>query len=217
MGLQEGIGPSNNLCRVVSTVAMLLGLGLAACGESRESRMPSGQAHSGARVAKGATLPQPETKPDGEMDSDSYPGEPDNDNNHVFGHPASTAERRAATALVKRYYAATAARDGALACSLMYSSFAEAVSEDYGPPSATSSSSTRICATTVTALFARSHEQLRHQAATLTVAAVRVRRRVASVRIGFGGRPKFYMLLHLERGTWKIDRLLAGEDAIYVE
>jgi hypothetical protein len=163
-------------------------------------------------------LPQPETKSDGELDSDSYPGEPDNDNNHVYGHVASTAEARIAAELVQRYYAAAAAGDGPAACSLIYSVFAESIPEDYDQLSGTPAGAANSCAVVMSNFFEHRRRELRAAQATLKVAAVRVRGHHASVLLSFGGNaPKYYLGLHWERGTWKIGGLLATEQPIYVE
>jgi hypothetical protein len=155
-------------------------------------------------------LPQPELKSDAELDSDSYPGEPDNDNNHVFGHAASAADARAATALVKRYYAAAAVGDGAAACPLIHSVMAESIPEDYGQSSGSPFMRGKTCAVVMSKLFKHLHKQLSADNATLKVAAVRIRGNDASVLLSFGGmKPKYYLELHREGGAWKIDGLLA--------
>jgi hypothetical protein len=195
-------------------LAGLLSLGLVACGQARKG--PTAAFHRpSTAVALGVTLPQPELKTDAELDSDSYPGEPDNDNNHVFGHAASAADARAATALVKRYYAAAAAGNGAAACRLLYSPMAESIPEAYGPLAGTSAKS---CPAIMSSLFRHQHKQLSVDSATLKVAAVRIRGNQASVLMAFETmKPKDYLELHRERGHWKIDRLLATEQPIYVE
>jgi hypothetical protein len=189
---------------------------LTACGGAHSSAVSS--ADGGARVARGLTLPQPELKVDAELDSDSYPGEADDDNNHVFGHAASDADAFAAMTLVKRYYAAAATGDGARACTLMYSILAESVPEDYGQAAGTQAAHAEGCAAVMSKLFERLHKQLRSDRATLKVGTVRIRRREASVLLHFGGkRQAYYLALHQERGAWKVNRLIATEEAIYVE
>lgn len=195
----------------LATVA-LLSIGLSACGAGKATHGVSSNA------ASGVTLPQPELKVDAELDSDSYPGEPDNDNNHVFGHPASPADMRAATALVKHYYTAAAAGDGGAACALMYSPLAEEVPEAYGGLLSSSSPRGKTCAVVMSGLFKHLFKGLRADSATLKVAAVRVRGNHASVLLGFNGRrPADYLGLHRERGAWKVERLIGTEQSIYVE
>ncbi len=202
--------------RVVFATLALMNLCWSGCGDAGESaKSTSARA---ASDAASATLPHLEVKVDAELDSDSYPGEPDNDRNHVFGHAADVANGRAATLLVKRYYAAAAEGNGARACSLDYAVFAESIPEAYGPLSGTPSTSARTCAVVMSNLFRHMHRQLRADNATLRVAAVRVLGNQASVLLSFGGeKPKFYLQLHRERSAWKIDGLLATEQPIYVE
>lgn len=188
---------------------VLFCLGLSACaGAGRGATTPS----------TSMKLPRPELKIDAELDSDSYPGEADNDNNHVYGHAANTTQTRVVTALVKHYYRAAAARDGARACSMIYSVLAESVPEDLGGPSGGSSPHGVTCAAVMSRLFEHNHARLVVDNATLRVTAVRIRGNHGSVLMSFGARRStFYMGLHRERGLWKIDRLLASEQPIYVE
>lgn len=163
-------------------------------------------------------MPQPELKADAELDSDSYPGEADNDNNHVFGPRASVRDTQATTTLVRRYYAAAAAEDGALACRLMYSPIAESIAEDYGPAPGSGGATGETCAAAAARLFAQRHSQLETKRAALKVVAVRVRGRELAVTLRFGAsRQLGYLELHRERGAWKVDDLLDSEQALYVE
>lgn len=187
-------------------------------GASRASRA---SATTGAKTTAStptATLPQPETRNDPDLDSDTYPGEPDNDNNHVFGHVASAADRWAAVTLVGRYFAAARTDDGAAACGLMYSSMSEAMAEDYGSLAGSPYMHGGTCAAVMSGLFKHIHARIVAESATLKVAEVRVRGKYASVRMGFGTAPaKFYLELQRERGRWRLDRIIPTEQSIYVE
>jgi hypothetical protein len=197
-------------------VVWLSSLVLAACGQTDKGTATESRRHLDT-PASTATLPQPELKIDAELDSDSYPGEPDNDNNHVFGHAADGATTRSVTKLVKRYYAAAAASDGAAACVLIYSPTAESIPEAYGgaPGSAAADES---CGRVMSRLFEQFHGRLRIDSARLKVAAVRIMGSKGSVLLSFGERkPRHYLLLHRERGAWKVDALFANEQPIYVE
>jgi hypothetical protein len=201
---------------LVPAALVLAGTCVNACGHAGDG------AFSGSSVQTvGATLPQPAIYRDPDYDSDSYPGERDEDNpsenkTSLFGRAANVAESRAIATLVKRYYAAAAARDGVGACRLMYATFAESVAEDYGNPNAGSGSES--CARTASRLFASLGSSLRAESATLRVVAARVRNRVAAVVLRFGGQPGVrYFELRLERGAWKVNRLMAAERPIYLE
>lgn len=188
------------------TIAALLGLVAAGCGEAaRSARSP----------AAAARLPRIELKGDADLDSDTYPGEADDDSNHVFGRVAGAADSSAAAALVARYYAAAAAMDGGVACGLMYSVMAESIAAEYGGGSGPSYMRGGSCAAVMKKLFEHLHSQL---GATLRVAAVRVRGNLASTRLSFGrGRVADYLELRRERGKWRVDSLIGSEQPIYVE
>jgi hypothetical protein len=194
---------------------VLLSLGSTACGEtgkgarstSRASPNTAAAGSASVSTASAVTLPQIEFKSDPDLDSDSYGNEPDSENK-LFGHPASAADVRAVTRLVKRYYAAAAAGDGAAACRLIYSVFAEAIREDYGRPPGPPSLRGKTCAAVMSKLLEQLHKRLNLDSATLRVGAVRVELNSGSVRLGFGGaKPDRYVLVHRERGAWKMDLL----------
>ena len=72
-----------------------------------------------------------------DADKDNDFGSPDLDPREGalgLGRPAGEPERRAIVTAVERYYQAALAEDGSKACSLLYSSLAEAAAEDYGQP-----------------------------------------------------------------------------------
>lgn len=161
-------------------------------------------------------LPVIETRKDDDSDSDRYPHEADNET-EAFGHPASATDTRLVRALVKRYFTAAAHEDGALACRLIYSVFAEAVPEDYGGAGGPPGLRGDTCAVVLTKLFRQLHGHLRDDS-TVTVAAVRVERNRASVLLGFDGmKPTRYTMAHRERGAWKTDLLLDVGQPVGVE
>jgi len=163
-------------------------------------------------------LPQPELKTDGEMDSDSYWGEPDNDNSRVFGHAANAVDAREMTTLVRRYYADAAAANGDAACRLIYSIFAEAIPEDYGRAPGPPSLRGDTCGAVMSKLFKQTQSRLRLDSATLEVTAVRVDGNLGSVLMSFDGQPaKHYLETHRERGGWKIHSLLDREQPVLIE
>ena len=192
----------------------------AGCGGASKAASASGTtgASTAAVSTSTAKLPQPETQSDADLDSDTYPGEPDNDKNHVFGHVADASDRQAALALVERYFAAAAAGDGAAACGLMYSSLSESMAEDYGAVAGSPYMRGTTCPAVMSGLLKHFRARLATERATLKVAQVRVRGNFTSVRMGFAGAPaKFYLELRKERGTWRLDRMIPTEQSIYVE
>jgi hypothetical protein len=122
-----------------------------------------------------------------------------------FGHPASAADTRAATALVRRYYAVAASEDGAAGCSLLYWTYADSVVEDQGSGAGPPLLRGKTCAVVMTKLFAYMHAQL---TALAEITAVRVKGAEAFVLLGSTTRPASYVRLHRERGGWKLYGLL---------
>ncbi len=160
-----------------------------------------------ARLSSSATLPQIEVKGDADSDSDKYGSEPDNEN-EVFGRPASARDTHMVTALIRRYYAAAATGDSTAGCRLIYTPFAESVAEDLGAPTGPSGLRGNTCAAVLSKLFEQSHENWHTDDATLRVASVRVDQNRGVARLGFrGARPDRYVMAHRERGGWKIDVL----------
>jgi len=166
--------------------------------------------------AGGAALPQPELSIDYDLDSDVNPHEPDVDN-VPFPHVAGPRVAGAASRLVRSYYAAAAAGDGARACALMSSGLAESVVEAYGSKTETVGSGRETCAQVSAGIFRHEHERLRRADAALRVVEVRTMQREASVRIAVrGSRKSQYMLLVSERGAWKVGKVLPSEQRIEV-
>jgi hypothetical protein len=197
----------------------LLSLGAVACGGagkggssvSRASTtLASGSSASGiSSTSTGQNIPprdydeDRDGTPNSRYDSDDYAV-------LTFGHEASPAERQVVTALVKSFYAAAAAEDGAKACSLIYSLLAESIPETYGevatgPPELRG----KTCAVVMTKLFKRDHQELVVHNATLKVTGVRVEAKNGFVLLDFKGVPDRHVVLHRELGAWKIDSLFA--------
>lgn len=195
------------------------GLVLSDCGGSNTGR--GSRAASDAAAPTGgavvATLPQIEVKGDAENDSDSYgPPEEDNENGQL-GQPASAADAQAIAAVVKRYYATAARDDGASACKLLYSSMVESVVEDYGrPPAGPPNLRGNTCAVVLSKFFALMHSLLRAESATLRVIAVRVDLNRGSAQFE-AAKSNRYILMHRERGAWKINMLLGMRQRVGVE
>jgi hypothetical protein len=121
------------------------------------------------------------------------------------GQAARPTEERAIAALVKRYYAAAAAGDGAKACRLIYSTLEEAIPEDYGQPPGPAYSRGKTCAVVMSKTFAHSHSQL---AGGFAVTGVRIEGKEARALLGSRTLPASFILLRRERGVWKINELL---------
>lgn len=189
----------------------LLGLGATACGGAGSaSQASSNAAASGstASTASSTTPTQSHLPRDSDDDNDnSSNSRYDNDDNPVvyYGHTASAAEVQAITGLVKGYYAAAAASDGAKACSLIYSILAESVIEEYGQSTVLHG---KTCSVVMSRLLKRVHWQLVADVARLKVTLVRVNGNHGLVLLRFGTIPERRVLVQRERGVWKMGVLL---------
>lgn len=188
----------------------LLSLGSGACGGAGED------AGSVSHAAAGVALPKIEVKGDADSDSDRYGNEPDNEK-ELLGR-ASAGDARTIAALVERYYAAAMAEDGAAACRLLYRPRAEAVPGSEGSSPAPPGLHERECAAVMSKLFKRFHKQFSAEGIRLKVISVRITLNRGAVQIGSGGmKPYHYIMVHRERGAWKIDMLFGTEQPIIME
>jgi hypothetical protein len=172
---------------------VLLGAGIAACGGSSAATTRSSSSASAS------------PKRDRDNDADK-----NDDDAHVlyYGFAASGAERQAITTLVKHYYAAGAAADGAKACTLLMPFVAESVAENYGHTPALRG---KTCAVVMSKLFAQHGKTLAGENATLKFVAVRVEGTKALVVLSFSTLPEVRQIAARKDGaSWKILQLLDG-------
>lgn len=156
-------------------------------------------------ISSGSRLPR-----DSDEDKDSPGGgRYDEDDNAVlnFGKAADTSQALAITRLVRRYYAAASASDGAEACALIYSPVAESAVEDYGASPDQTSPHAKSCETVVSGLFKR-HPELAAKARSIEVTYVRVEGDRGLAVLRFGRRTVRRVLVHHEHGAWKMGVLL---------
>jgi hypothetical protein len=154
---------------------------------------------------------------DRDGDADGEPGRLyDQDDGFLgFGRVANAGDRRHAQVLVLRYFSALAAQDGRVACSLMLASVAAEIPEIYGekvPRPRIMHGST--CPQIAASAFAFYGRQLRAEASSVQVKAVRVHGRSALVLLEFGprsGLPLRLIALARERGRWRVDGMLDNE------
>jgi hypothetical protein len=201
-------------------VITLLSLGPSACGGAGKATSSSSQSASTAATATStptttpattpATTPTtPATTPTTTPTTRDRDGDGDNNNDdYGYGHAVSAAETQAIAELVKHYYAAAAARDGAKGCSLLYSLLAEEIPELYGEPPGPPELRGSTCAAVMSKLFAHHHQELVTDAATVKLMDVRVKRLRGLAIMSFKGMPQRDIAVHLEHGVWKIDELL---------
>jgi hypothetical protein len=197
-------------------------LGSGACGCGGGSARPASQVSANATVSNPAaatvavaTAPAP-AHPRADGDKDNDVGAPDDDRSNSrslsFGHVASASEQRTIAMLVKRYYATALAGDGPKACSMLYSTFAESVPEDYGlVPGPLYMRGARTCAAALALLFKHFHALLAVEVPRLAVTRVRLVAHHGFALLGFGSLPERQIAVAREGHTWRIAALLDSE------
>lgn len=195
---------------------------MVACGGSGKSTTSgaSTTVSSTKTDATGSTVPTDttpahvETKADADKDNDLEAPYDDTNNNSTlnFGHEANSADTRTITALIKRYYTAALAENGAKACSMIYSTLEEAVPEDYGqsPPGPSYMSGT-TCSAVLSLLFKHFHPQITLEYPKLVVARVRLVEHHGYAILHFGTLPERQIDVSREGHTWKIGQVLDSE------
>ncbi|HEY2632239.1 MAG TPA: hypothetical protein VGI26_07670 [Solirubrobacteraceae bacterium] len=144
--------------------------------------------------------PKVKDAPDGDEDPGSNDDEPVID----FGQPASAADMKAISTLVKRFYAATSTADGRAICSLIYNVLAEEIPENYENSPGLKG---RTCAEVIGKVFAPRRRQTIRELRKLKVTRVRVEGAKGLIIVSLGKRPEPYFLVHRQGTEWKMQRL----------
>jgi hypothetical protein len=205
---------------LASVTVALLCFPVLACGSSSKGTGSASQTSSSATTPTTAavtssTTPTPDfRKVDADKDNDIGAPDDDKNNNSVldFGQAASSADQSSIASLIKRYYAAALAEDGAKACSLLYSTLAESVPEDYGqsPPGQPYMRGT-TCPTVMMLLFKHEHGKLTVQVPLMKVSRVRLKEHHGLVVLKFGKMPERQIPVAREGRVWKVEALLDSE------
>lgn len=212
--------PAHDLAalRCLTLALALLAIGLLGCGGARSvHRSPSadmtrgGGTHGG--TTSGAHVAVVSHRAAADHDEDDAERLLSDDNNSEvteFGHPASPADTRAISAVLRRYYATASAGNGTIACSMIVSSLAKAVPLDYGRFGPAYLRGGKTCPAMLVRLFAHEHRRLIGETASLAVRALRIHGNQGLVLLGFGKSERQISVQH-EAGRWKLDGLLDGE------
>jgi hypothetical protein len=219
----HGLGRSSRLRPLLRSLLACSALalpviGVTACGSSKKSgaapqRSSAASATDSVAATTASSPGSAAGSPvlDDDADNDS-PGnsryDSDNDAVSSYGHPASVADRQVIAALIRHYYAAAAAGDGARACSLSYWLFAESVVEEHHPGKGPPSLRGDTCAQVASKLFKQRHRELIEDITAFQVAWVRVNRNQGLALLRFGGARERDVLVHRDRGAWKMNVLL---------
>jgi hypothetical protein len=132
-----------------------------------------------------------------------------------FGDPAKKGEKQAIAQVVKRYFAAAAAADGARACTMLQPRLEVAVVKDYaGAAGPTYLRGAKTCPEVMSRLFRHAHDQL---TGTIEVTSVRVlgdptqEGAKAEALLGSDTLPASYVMLERVKGLWRIEGLLSSD------
>ncbi len=134
---------------------------------------------------------------------------PDRDDRQAFayGHAPGAATLRAVGTVVRRYFAAASAANGAAACVLLEPGLARTVPEDNaGPRDPAYVRGAKSCPEVLARLFAHYHEEL---AAPVTVYAVRVLGAEAHAIVASRTLPAGSVFLIHRGHAWQLERLLS--------
>jgi hypothetical protein len=197
----------------VFLVVAVLVSGLGACGGASRDMRLSSQSTPGLGDSANTTVAGPSKtstsgylRSDGDNETDD--GSRGNDDSaflDTFGKEARPPDRRAIAELVKRYYVAAAAGDGAKACALLTPSVASGLA-----PAQVSSgqASADTCAAIVSRLFASQHQRLQaDDVATMVVVDAHVKGNLGVAVFGFKTEPLSEILVKREAGPWRLDGL----------
>lgn len=175
-----------------------LGLGVGACG---------GSGRGGARVRGTSTGYTPAG--DSEAAREAAVAGSD-DNIPAYGRAASPQDRRAVSELVRRYYAAARAHNGAAACAMLDSNLAKSVPEDYGHMSNLPYMHGGTCAAVMSKLFAHLGATSA-QLAMPVVTGVRLYRGHGFAELRSKEAPRGELFVVRQGDAWKVGVLIGRE------
>lgn len=146
-----------------------------------------------------------------DRDEDDYMNVPDDHNSAPPGYvPANAADKQAIMALVKRYYAAALAGDGARGCSMIDPGLVKAIPLDYGKLGAPYLRRAKgTCPAVMSLMYRHEHRLLAREVPQLKArVSVDGNQAVAILRFGLHERGIAEVR---EGGAWKIAAVLDGE------
>jgi hypothetical protein len=126
----------------------------------------------------------------------------------AFGQPASAADERAIAALVKRYFKAAAAVNGARACTMIVARRVKYIGgEDYNNPEGEPYlRGAKNCVSVMSRAFEHFHVEV---SAPFAVTGVRVKGSEALALMGSRTQPASSISLEREGSVWKVEGLLS--------
>lgn len=199
--------------------AGVLGISVCACGSADKSASPAQSiAHVSTTSGVTATSEHAESSTNAQAEGTSLSSSSQLGDDRAgrrilsFGHAADASNAQVITALVRRYYRAEAAENGAAACSMLYSTYEESVPEDYGtsPPGPAYARGT-TCPAVMTLVFKHFHGQIAARLPKLKVSRVRLSGHQGVVVLSFGSMPEREIHVDREGRTWKVVALMDAE------
>lgn len=185
---------TKSLIALVASVS--LGAGVAACGSSGKDTSSAARASSNTTTAANIATSASTTPK-------RHPGE-DNDNLRTIGNAATEPDRREITALVKRFYVAAAADDGAAACKLYTAAMARAIPEDYGHVPGLPGLRGNTCAVVASKLFEHPPDVSAADLASTRVIGVRDTGKHGFAELSSKGMPLGEIGVEREGDSWRI-------------
>jgi hypothetical protein len=223
-------------CRPAAVLALLVGgalcASIAACGGAAQvtatdpAAIPPSPSLTGDYDGDDEYHADPRRK-DADNDDSNAPKDKDNDtdasgggpfdaDDHAmlhFGHLANPAEWRAIAALMRRYFAAADAQDGAAACAMFAPALVRSTSTMLGGATdiARYLRGQPTCAGLMARMFAHYHREIAAHAARLSVSRVRVQLNEGLVGLSFGTLPEAELRVQRVGGVWKVENQLDTE------
>lgn len=196
----------------------LLTAGASACGGASTGARSTSHATPIVAASRSSAVAPAVTAVDSDRDNDIGTPQDTGDNHRAlaFGHAASASDRRAISALIKRYYAAALAGDGAQACSMLYSTLAESVVvDDASPPGQPSGppymAGAKTCQQALELLFKHFHPQLVAEVPKLRVTRISLVEHHGVALLSFGSLPERKIPIGREGRTWKMEGIYDAE------
>jgi hypothetical protein len=196
------------------TLAATVAFAMSGCGGAGDTQGKVQQTtteQTGA--AKQATAQGSYSLRDGDRDSDDEhpPLRFGNDDAPLlvdYGGRADPANTHTIEALVRSYYAASLAGNGAKACELLARSLAQAVPDEYGKGAQAGGEG---CRGPMSTLLAQQHARLLSQEIpTMLITGVHVKGKVGLAVLRFKTTPESQIILAREGGIWKINALFGA-------
>jgi hypothetical protein len=170
-------------------------------GESRQQRIGA----TSTRLAPKAAYLREDGDKDGDEEGERNRGQDDDSAQFARYARANTVDAKTIAKLVRRYYAAAFAGDGAKACSMLSTTIAHGVPLEQAQATQRSGDT---CATAIEPLLRQQHGHLAAEdVRRIVVVGVHVKGDTALAVLGFRALPEAQIGLEREGGRWKIDAL----------